>query len=547
MATAATATASPVHSRQMGGSAHRKEGKSVFRSISRFLGGGKGRPKGAQGGQVGAGNVATGSGRRETSGAGQAAADGDEDGSEQDGSRRSSVDEHDVTPQEDVAHRHRRDNSLSNMSAVSGADTDASLWAMVPSTRPASSIISRHTVDSSSHNSSFAPSTHKSYASTKPTTLLSVDSGGGANRIAVVPGTGSHFFPGPSTGLSFSSAYPASPSTPPTASPLSNYAPPFAPFASQHSPSSSSAHAHPHRLSSSSSTSSISFTPSTTAGLSTSHAPDSPSSAAHASAGLIGIPSHTRAHPRNNPHPAQPPPDNASVLTLASSSFAPSFIGSTGGESKTTAGREGAGLNSWTGGGLGGLRAWSTKQARSLGGGGGARSLAGVGGADGVADEDASVRALPGSRRNSEESLGGRSTWSAAIGAGRGGTSVPSRPLEDEASVAGVVGESMSRDRRTSMRTVETSVEAGAEGKDGETEADEVKHLAEVSSREAADAESTPPSTLDGGKGMGVDAAEHAGAGVEQEVQLPPPVPQVPQGEPEEDEAGTPTEEKSRV
>ncbi|BGP08657.1 hypothetical protein NBRC10512_001079 [Rhodotorula toruloides] len=543
MATAATATASPVHSRQVGGSAHRKEGKSVFRSISRFLGGGKGRPKGVQGGQVGAGGAMTSPGNRETSTAGLGAADGEEDGSERDGSRRSSVDEHDVTPQEDVAHRRRRDNSLSNMSAVSGADTDASLYAMVPSTRPASSIISRHTVDSSSHNSSFAPSTHKSYASTKPTTLLSVDSGGGANRIAVVPGTGSHFFAGPSTGLSFSSAYPVSPSTPPTASPLSNYAPPFAPFASHHSPSSSSAQAHPHRLSSSSSTSSISLTPSTTAGLSTSLAPDSPSSAAHASSGLIGIPSHTRAHPRNNPHPAQPPPDNASVLTLASSSFAPSFIGSTGGESKTTAGREGAGRNSWTGGGLGGLRAWSTKQARSLGGGGGARSLAGVGGADGVADEDASVRALPGSRRNSEESLGGRSTWSAAIGAGRGGTSVRSRPLEDEASVAGVPGESTSRDRRTSMRTVETSAgaEASKEAKEGETEADGVKHIAEVSSREAAHSESTPPFT----KGKGVDAAEHTG--VEREVQLPPPVPQVSQVEPEDDEAGTPTEEKSRV
>lgn len=544
MATAATTTASPAHSRQVGGSAHRKEGKSVFKSISRFLGGGKQRPKGAQAGQVGTRGAAAQSGAQEGHGAGQAVANEDEDGSDQDVSRRSSVDEHDVTPQEDVVHRHRRDNSLSNMSAVSGADTDASLYAMVPSTRPASSIISRHTVDSSSHTSSLAPSTHKSYASTKPTTLLSVDSGGGANRIAVVPGTGSHFFPGPSTGLSFSSAYPATPSTPPSASPHSNFAPPFAPFASQNSPSSSSAHAHRHRLSSSSSTSSISLTPSTSAGISTSLAPDSPSSALHASSGLIGIPSHTRAHPRNNPHPAQPPPDNASVLTLASSSFAPSFIGSTGGDSKTTAGRDGAGRNSWTGGGLGGLRAWSTKQARSLGGGGGGRSLAGVGGADGAADEDASVRALPGSRRNSEESLGGRSTWSAAIGAsgtGRGGTSVRSRPLEDEAGAGagpGAAGESVSRDRRSSLRTVETSPEA----KEGGTEADEVKHLAEVSSREAAaDADSSAPSTLDGDKGKGVDAADHTGASAGGDEQmLPPAVPQV-----EEDEAGTPTEERN--
>lgn len=54
--------------------------------------------------------------------------------------------------------------------------------------------------------------------------------------------------------------------------------------------------------------------------------------------------------------------------------------------------------SSWGGGGLPSLRAWKR-------------------GEDGVgADEDASVRVLAGSRRASDESLGGKSTWSAPFG-----------------------------------------------------------------------------------------------------------------------------------
>ncbi|KAK4700549.1 hypothetical protein P7C70_g5698, partial [Phenoliferia sp. Uapishka_3] len=77
-------------------------------------------------------------------------------------------------------------------SGYSGADTDASLRPISPTSLAPSSIAS-HSHTNSTSNASYAPThrTFKSYASTKPTTLLSIDSGGGANRIAVVPGTGS--------------------------------------------------------------------------------------------------------------------------------------------------------------------------------------------------------------------------------------------------------------------------------------------------------------------------------------------------------------------
>ncbi|GAA5876044.1 hypothetical protein JCM3774_004486 [Rhodotorula dairenensis] len=356
--------------------------------------------------------------------------------------------------------RFPRNDSVSRYSAISGADTEASLFAMA-STRPGSSL---HTVDSSSHASSVAPSghasTHKSYASTKPTTLLSVDSLGGANRIAVVPGTGAgtlhHTQPGGvTTALSFSSVLP---STPPQSSPLAN---------AVAGPSGETSNGRHRRGTSASSSSSFnSYDLATTdAGIAFSLAPDSPASAASGGDSRrhdgVSVPSYSHPHPRNNPHPSYPAQDNASILTLASSSFAPSLIGSTGGDSKTRTGN-------WGGGGLGGLHAWSSKQqTRSLGGG--AKSLvvtdgpgsSGVGGV--AADEDASVRALPGSRRASDASLGSRSTWSAAP---KDATpSVRSRPLDDEvaaaAAAAGVHGAAEAsrpqKERRTSMRTVETA------------------------------------------------------------------------------------------
>ncbi|GAA5879530.1 hypothetical protein JCM1840_003437 [Sporobolomyces johnsonii] len=373
---------------------------------------------------------------------------------------------------------HDGTRSESNLSAISGADTDASLYRLPPSTRPPSSIVSGQTAQThdtgSTSNHSFAPthaSTYKSYASTKPTTLLSVDSAGGANRIAVVPGTGNHFLPhaGPSSsaqaalststsgnslaapsptpGITFSSL---SPSTPPSSS---------SPF-QQH---------HRHRPSTSSTSSSVS----------TSAPPRSPDSP-HAA---VGVPSHTLVHPRNNPHPAQPPPDNASVLTLASSSFAPSFTlssGTGGGGGGGGGSGGGNGRSSWGGGGLGGLKAWSTKQARSLGGSGSGSKGGGGGVVSEAADEDASVRVLPGSRRASDESVGARSTWSAALAlAGREGEkSIRSGTGEGEAA-----GEKGPGARRSSMRTFETgyttgqdendeAVLAGGEGKAARDEVD---------------------------------------------------------------------------
>ncbi|GAA5893343.1 hypothetical protein JCM6882_008009 [Rhodosporidiobolus microsporus] len=522
-------TAPPLNPRQSAGQSN-KGSKRVFRSISRFLsrGGEKQRPKLPH--QSSSDPPPT---LAATAAAGPA--DGHEEGGEEtartdsrsrSGSRSRSressphlngdgLDGDDGEPHLGPALSHRRrSGSLSNLSALSGADTDASIYPISPSTRsrPASSIISKRTAGTldSASVASFAPtqggSTYaKSYASTKPTTLLSVDSGGGANRIAVVPGTGSHFGQqgqqqtvlSTSAGTGSSSVAAGSPLSTSsggpgitfTSLPASSSSPTTSPYA-HHNPtstSSSSPHrpSHPHRASTSSSSSSLS-TDNLTPGVSPSlgpltTSPDSPSSLSHPlslhggpgpSDDLIGAhaPPYTHAHPRNNPHPAQSPPDNASVLTLASSSFAPSFIGSTtttaGGDARGGGG--GGGRSSWTstGGpalGLGGLKAWSTKQARSLGGGNasgkGRDSLSIVGGAD----EDASVRALAGSRRPSEESLGGRSTWSAVVlnnpSAGGGAEG-------DKGAAAG-----RGKERQMSVLSRETGeVDAPANGVEGDAE-----------------------------------------------------------------------------
>ncbi|KAK4057208.1 hypothetical protein OIO90_001703 [Microbotryomycetes sp. JL221] len=279
------------------------------------------------------------------------------------------------------------EHSLSRLSALSGADTDASVRPISPSSHAgSSSVISR--TDSAS-NASLAPTqgTFKSYASTKPTTL-SVDSGGGtgANRIAVVPGTG--VAPGiyqPST-----TTRPMMPNSS-SGNSLSNV--------------NTSGPGITFDLGSANATSAASVQAATN--------PTSPTDSLE----TTKVPRHTQAHPRNNPHPASPPPDNASMLTLASSSFAPSIsrnqagdrrgAGSTigGADTPNTATTPGAAVTNlgshfggaWQGGGLNSLRAW--KQGDGQG-----------------ADEDASVRVLTGSRRASDESLGGTSTWSAAIG-----------------------------------------------------------------------------------------------------------------------------------
>lgn len=191
------------------------------------------------------------------------------------------------------------------------------------------------------------------------------------------------------------------------------------------------------------------------------------------------------------------------------------------------------------------LKAWSQKRGQV--GGSGKRTL-GI-----EADEDASVRVLPGSRRNSEESLGGRSTWSAGLGGGGGGgRSVVSVKVGDHDFDE---RERERERRRSSMKTVETGgkldtgeekeeeeaieteTEEGEKGdqevfarrKEGEeTEAEGVKKRAE---------ERNDPVSVTGGgsmrdvddemekqengnaKGKGVDLEEHEG------LKLAPPVP----------------------
>lgn len=337
--------------------------KRLFRSISRFLSGNKNRPK------LTDARTTSSSSHRVQGGAEAAAGEGVPLGEVRSSTRSTSTGDTASTSMQDDDDGDS--DSVSRLSGLSGADTDASLRPISPSSAgPASSIISR--ADSTS-NASFAPThgTFKSYASTKPTTL-SLDSGGGANRIAVVPGTGhpsagplhhsgghSHLLPTSSSGGSLG----AQPHTP---SSLSG-----APITFSALPSS---------------------TASTPLG-----SPSTPTTPAGADLETTQVPRHTLAHPRNNPYPAAPPADNASMLTLASSSFAPSFSLSRASERGGAPTSAASGSGSWGGGGLTGLRAWRK-------------------GDEGGADEDASVRVLAGSRRASDESLGGKSTWSAAIG-----------------------------------------------------------------------------------------------------------------------------------
>lgn len=275
--------------------------------------------------------------------------------------------------------------SLAESGLSVGADTAASVRALPPRSA-APSVLTRSTSAAGSVANSLG-GTYKSEVSTKPTTVMSVDSGAGANRIAVVHGTG-HSFPtsaippsssaGSIANQQGSSSTPASPNgitfsaLPPSIPTLAPTSPP--PESYPDADGDDTSHSHNHD----------------DTGLSLSAA---------------NVPRHTRADPRNNPHPAYPPPDNASMLTLASSSFAPSF--SLPRPAHPASGPSGsvAGSGAWSGGGLTGLRAWRDRDGASSVGGGTIDR----------ADEDASVRALVGSRRASEESLGAKSTWSAAV------------------------------------------------------------------------------------------------------------------------------------
>lgn len=162
------------------------------------------------------------------------------------------------------------------------ADEDASLRPLPPSSPPSPSP----SPSTSSYLSN--PRTFGSMAaSTKPTTLLSVDLTGGMAHIAQAPPTpltGSripaHFYPNPGGTLGGSVSFAALPP-----SPASSYS------------TSVRFDMHP-----------------------------------------VQAPQHTTHHPRNNPRPSSPPLDNASMLTLASSAFGipGSRIGVLGGTNDAT-------------------------------------------------------------------------------------------------------------------------------------------------------------------------------------------------------------------
>ncbi|KAL1706637.1 hypothetical protein EV121DRAFT_256913 [Schizophyllum commune] len=177
-----------------------------------------------------------------------------------------------------------RDSTYSPIRALE-ADEDASMRPIPPSAPPSPSP-SR---SSSSYLSD--PHTFKSMAaSTKPTTLLSVDlNGGGMAHIAQAPLTPS----------SYRQQRTAHARTSSTGTNLAN------------------------------SGGSITF----------SALPPSPTqstAAGSASGDYIQAPLHTAHHPRNNPRPSSPPIDNASVFTLASSAYAIPGM------------RNGAALNAWS-------------------------------------------------------------------------------------------------------------------------------------------------------------------------------------------------------
>lgn len=161
-------------------------------------------------------------------------------------------------------------NSLS----VREADEDASVRPLPPSVPPS---------PSPSHSSSSYLSDPRTFASmaasTKPTTLLSVDlAGGGMAHIAQAP-------PTPTLSSHRLSSQTRTHSTSPSA------------------------------------VGSITFSPLPAASSRPSSAAHGPSSRNPANHGSLNAPQHTTHHPRYNPRPSSPPPDDASVLTLASSAF----------------------------------------------------------------------------------------------------------------------------------------------------------------------------------------------------------------------------------
>ena len=241
--------------------------------------------------------------------------------------------------------------------SVLEADDDASVRPIPPSNPPSPSP-SR---SSSSYLSD--PRTFRSIAaSTKPTTLLSIDlNGDGVAHIAQAPP------------LQVNRLYPHVRTSSAT-NPALGVSITFSPFPQSSSRPASLTH------------------------------PSSPGPQSNPALAVPSVqaPQHTAHHPRNNPRPSSPPLDNASVLTLASSAYAVPGLRSGVGHSTTTSARGVGDSLSHFGGSLTYPDAESTSQF--------------VVGDDDRLDErdvDASVRALRprSSRRGSWESEASR--WSA--------------------------------------------------------------------------------------------------------------------------------------
>lgn len=151
----------------------------------------------------------------------------------------------------------------------------------------------------------------------------------------------------------------------------------------------------------------------------------------------INIPAVSRPHPSNNPHPSAQPPDNASVLTLASSTGAQSL-----------------------GGGAASSRGGGHQQTPSLGG---ARSIGGsmMGDRRNSSDTYASVKALPPlSRRGSDESTrtGRDSVAASASGLNSAQAMTVNSPTPSNAAAPGAPRDRMSMQRTPSQRTVATQL-----------------------------------------------------------------------------------------
>lgn len=155
--------------------------------------------------------------------------------------------------------------------------------------------------------------------------------------------------------------------------------------------------------------------------------------------GIYHYPRHSAPDPRNNPRASSPPPDNASMLTLASSTGgrAPSVY--------TAASRYRDGFAGGSGGGSGSI--------------GGAPSIVDTAGHRyrTTANEDASIRAIAPSRRESTDSIG--SKWSAVVLSQREGSYHAPTAITHAGAAAGeMTPDNASYKRKTpSLRTVATT------------------------------------------------------------------------------------------